>query len=314
MKRYIISESQLRFIKEQSVIGAQGKGSVVPSFFPDRSQKIKSYKCVPQTMNTFVNYVVDNKDSLMKKLKIDYKTLILLSKVSIGIIGRESKFGSSTETSDNFSEMLRGVGLGSLIDWALEKKYGKNKTQSLGNAQFTPEAWKRYGLDKSVGDYNSSFNSVKQGLGALFSLTNRYKKALNNGLRPEPSVNPILSNYGVIKGIDGTGNHALDMAILSHNMPETKTLYPYCKTNHPLYAASCKYTKISPFEKQKSFDPNSSLLQKVKDPKLKKFPGELTVNQSAIMPNYFPNLQGPNHTAIGYVEEVAEYVKTFDCF
>lgn len=313
MKRYILSESQLKFLQEQSVAGAPGMGSVVPAFFPERSQKIKSYKCVPQTMNTFVNYVVDNKDSLMKKLKIDYQTLILLTKVSLGIIGRETKFGSYTETSDQFSEMLRGAGLGSLIDWAF-KKYGNNRTQSLGDAQFTPEAWKRYGLDKSIGDYDSSFNSVKQGLAALFSLTNRYKRALKNGLKPEPSVNPILSNYGLIKKIDGMGNNALDMAILSHNMTETKTLYPYCKTNHPLYAAPCMYTKISPFQKQESFDPNSALLQKVKDPKLKKFPGELTVNQSEIIPNYFPNLRGPNHSAIGYVEEVSKYVKTFNCF
>lgn len=313
MKRYVLSESQLKFLQEQSVVGAPNGGSVVPAFFPERLQKIKSYKCVPQTMNTFVNYVVDNKDSLMKKLKIDYETLILLTKVSIGIIGRESKFGSSTEISDQFSEMIRGVGLGSLIDWAI-KKYANGKPQSLGDAQFTPEAWKRYGLDKSIGDYDSSFNSVKQGLGTLFSLNNRYRKALKNGLKPEPSVNPILSNYGLIKKIDGTGNHALNMSILSHNMTETKTLYPYCKTNHPLYAAPCIFSKISPFQKQESFDPNSKLLQKVKDPELKKFPGELTVNQSEIIPNYFPNLRGPDHSAIGYVEEVSRYLKTFNCF
>lgn len=312
MKRYVISESQLRFIQEQGMIGNSGV-NVVQSFFPERLPKIKSYECVPQKMNTFVNYVVDNKDSLMKKLKIDYKTLILLTKVSLGIIGRESKFGSFTETSDTFSEMLRGVGLGSLIDWAF-KKYANNRTQSLGVGQFTPEAWKRYGLDKSIGDYDSSFNSVKQGLGVLFSLTDRYKRALKNGLKPEPSVNPILSNYGVIKKIDGMGNNALDMAILSHNMTETKTLYPYCKTNHPLYAAPCRSAKISPFQNKESFNPNSKLLKKVKDPKLKRFPGELTVNQSEIIPNYFPNLRGPNHTAIGYVEEVSKYVKTFNCF
>jgi hypothetical protein len=181
---------------------------------------------------------------LMKKLNLDYKTLILLTKASIGIIGRESKFGEFTEKSDTFSETLRGAGLGSLVDWGIKKIYGKNKTQSLGLGQFTPETWKRYGLDKTIGDYNSSFNSINQGLGVLYSLSYRYKKALTNGLKQEPSVNPVLMKYGLLSKINGTGNHALDMSILSHNMPEEKTLFPYCTTNHPLYSSPCNKSKI----------------------------------------------------------------------
>lgn len=317
MKKIIkLTESDLinivkRVLKEQSVIGAPNYGTTnsQPPTKPN-----KTYSCLPGDTSLFVDYVISHKNLLMKKLNLDYKTLILLTKASVGIMGRETKFGNYTENTDSFSEILRGVGLGSLVNWGLKKRYGKNGSQSLGVAQFTPETWKRYGLDKSIGDYDSSLGLVSQGLGALYSIFNRYKKALSNGLKPEPSVNPILKKYGIIQQIKGTGNHALDMSILGHNMPEQKTIYPYCTTNHPLYAAPCRYSKISPFKSQESFNPKSALLQKVTDPKLKKFPGELTVNQSKIIPNYFPNLKGPNHSGIGYVEEVAKYIKNFNCF
>jgi len=327
MKKKIIKliESDLinivkRVLKEQSVAGAPNMGMTNKPqawetlTYATPKKTIKTYSCVQENINTFVNYVIDNKNLLMKKLNIDYKNLISLTKVSIGIIGRETKFGDNTEIADTFSETLRGFGLGSLIDWGIKKYYGEDKTQSLGAAQFTPKTWKIYGLDKSIGDYNSSFNIINQGLGVLYSLTNRYKKALANGLKPEPSVNPILTKYGIIDEIDGTGNHALDMSILSHNMPEQKTIYPYCATNHPLYAAPCNKTTVKPYQSKESFNPNSKLLQKVTNPNLKKYPGELTVNQSKIIPNYFPNLSGPNHTGIGYVEEVSNYMKTFNCF
>jgi hypothetical protein len=97
-------------------------------------------------------------------------------------------------------------------------------------------------------------------------------------------------------------------------MPEQKTIYPYCTTNHPLYAAPCRNTKISPFKSKEKFNPESALLSKVTDPKLKNFPGVLTVNTSDIIPNYFPNLGGPKHTGIGYVEEVAKYINSYNCF
>jgi len=315
MKKVIkLTESDLinivkRVLNEQSVIGAPNYGTM-----SEPKKIVKNYSCVPDSVNLFVDYVMTNKNLLMKKLNIDYKTLILLTKASIGIMGRETKFGSYTESSDTFSETLRGIGLGSLVDWGLKKRYGENASQSLGISQFTPQAWKRYGLDKSIGDYDSSLGLISQGLGTLYSLTNRYKRALSNGLNPEPSVNPILKKYGVIQHIKGTGNHALDMSILSHNMPEQKTIYPYCTTNHPLYAAPCRNTKISPFKSKEKFNPNSALLSKVTDPKLKNFPGVLTVNTSDIIPNYFPNLGGPKHSGIGYVEEVAKYISSYNCF
>jgi hypothetical protein len=97
-------------------------------------------------------------------------------------------------------------------------------------------------------------------------------------------------------------------------MPEEKTLFPYCTTNHPLYSSPCNKSKTTPYKNQESFNPNSKLLQKIKDPNLKKFPGEITVNQNDRIPNFFPNLKGPNHSAIGYVEEVSNYIKSYNCF
>ena len=315
MKKVIrLKESDLkniikRVLKEQSVVGAPNYGTI--QLHPTKETTF--YGCVPGNLSLFVDYVMSNKKLLMKKLNLDSKNLILLTKASLGIIGRESKFGNYTEGWDTFSETLRGIGLGSLVDWGLKKNMEiVNKVQVLDN--LLKILGKTYGLDKSIGDYNSSFNVINQGLGVLYTLSNRYKRALSNGLKTEPSVNPILSKYGLIGKIKGTGNHALDMAILSHNMPEEKTLYTYCTTNHPLYAGPCNKSKVNPYKTKEAFNPKSKILMKVTDPNLKKFPGELTVNQSGVISNYFPNLGGPGHSGLGYVEEVATFMKSFNCF
>ena len=322
MKVIKLTESDItRIVKKvlsEQVIPGLGSYNPTPRVpKPSEKKPIKTFSCVPSNLSAFVSYVITNSQMLMKNMNIDYKTLILLTKASIGIIGRETKFGTFQTKGDVASEMLRGAGAGSLVDWGMKvyrEVRGNSKSQSLGLAQFRPEAWKEYGLDKLVGDYNQSFDAVSQGLATLYSLSSRYKKALTNQLTTNPSVNPVLSQYGIIDNINGTGNHALDMSILSHNMAEDKTIIRYCKTNHPLYAAPCSKTVYSPFEKKESFNPNAPLLQKVKDPKLKQFPGQLTVNRTEVIPNFFPNLKGEKHSAIGYVEEVANYMKSYNCF
>jgi hypothetical protein len=309
-----ITESELLEIIEKIIHEQTGPGITSNTKLDSTKKTVKGYSCVPENLKLFVDYVITNQSTLMKELNVDFPTLTLLTKASIGIIGRESKFGQFIESSDVFSERLRSAGLGSIIDWGMKKIYGPERTQSLGIGQFTPSAWKKYGLDKSIGDYDKSFNEISQGLGVLYSLTTRYKKALSNGLKTNPSVNPILSKYGIVKNINGTGNHALDMAILGHNMPEQSTIYPYCKTNHELYMAPCFKTKHSPYTNPSSFDPNNTLLQKVKDPKLKQFPGELIVKKNEVVDGFFPNLRGPKHTGIGYVEEVNGYMNSLNCF
>ena len=124
MKIIKLTESDLinivkRVLEEQSVAGAPNYGTMSG---PTNIEK--TYSCVPDNVNLFVDYVITNKNLLMKKLNLDYKTLILLTKASVGIMGRETKFGNYTENTDTYSEILRGVGLGSLVNWGLKKRYG----------------------------------------------------------------------------------------------------------------------------------------------------------------------------------------------
>jgi hypothetical protein len=284
------------------------------------------YKCVPEDLRVFASYAMDNAERYTKLLSVDLATYKLLVKSSLGIIGRETKFGKTEEFSDQASEFLRSkMNMGDFINWGLETvnkigtKYGEitgkkfsNKTQSLGLGQFTPETWKQYKLDKTIGDFDDSFDTTKQGLAVLYTLALRYKKALASGLKKEPSVNPVLKKYLGVE-IKGTGNNALDLAIVGHNMGEG-VLTKWCETSHPLYASPIKKKEHRPYAKESSFDPEkSAVLKAVKDPKLKKFPGTLKVYQDKVIPNFFPNLKGPEHTAIGYVEEVAKYMKNFNC-
>lgn len=273
------------------------------------------YTCVPPQFIPFVNYIVQQKSKLAKQLGVDEKMVVYLAKLSLGIMFRETKLGSFTEWNDTAQEILRTFGLGFVADTVIKYGYGPGKTASLGHGQFKPETWTKYGLDKKVGDYNGSFNATSQGLGILYMLTANYKEGLSVGLKTSPSQNPILKKYGIITQIDGTGNNALDLAIISHNMTKSKTLVKYCTTNHELYAAPCGLKNYTPFTSQSSFNPNSTLLSKVTNPNIKKFPGTLTVNQSNVIENYFPNLKGPiRTTSLGYLKEVVTNSKTYNCF
>jgi len=277
----------------------------------------KKFPCVPQKVLPFVEYVSQNTEELKKKLGIDLSTLLLLTKASLGIIGRETKFGENWKVSDLAFEIARDeLKLGPLIDWTFQKintTSGKKLSKSLGIAQITSDFWSKYGLEQKIGPYDKSFNSKDQGLAVLYGLAERYKSALQTGLKKEPSVNPVLQKYGVIKGIAGTGNNALDLSILGHNMGD-EVITQWCKTSHPLYAAPKNgKSKYSPFNSQESFNPKSKLLVKVQDKNLKKFPGELEVKMDELIPNFFPNLKGPSHTAIGYVETVSKFMKQFSC-
>jgi len=293
--------------------------------YGEKTSVQKYEACVPSILKPFIIYVMTNKDSIIKKSGVDEKTFMQMVKASIGIIGRETKYGNYTETSDNVSEWLRSNGLGGLINLGIDatnkvrKTLGKNNiTQSLGLAQFTPETWEQYGLSKLIGPYDKSFTSIGQGLGTMFKLNAEYKNALKAGLNPAvPSQNQILQKNGIINTINGTGNNALDAAIVTHNMTANKLLTKYCTTNNPLYAAPCNLSTYAPFDNEQSFNKNKStkLINSAKvDQKYKNFPGTLTVNTNEVLPGYFPNLKGPNHTAIGYLEEVVGNMSTLNCF
>jgi hypothetical protein len=294
--------------------------------FPERfvRQEFSFEKCVPIGAKRFIVYAIANKEKIMTTAALNEYTFTILVKAAIGIMGRETKFGGYTEKYDRYAETLRSNHLGSLADgiitvynWYRRKKGKGPMTQSLGSAQFTPETWDSYGLDKLVGPYDTSLGEIKQGLGTFYKLAVEFKKAIKNELSDGESQNQILQKYGVIKKINGTGHHTIDVAIVSHNMPAEKLAIKYCTTNNPLYAAPCNSSTYTPFDSEASFFQNkpSALLNKASvDPKYKGFPGTLTVNRGDILQGYFPNLKGPNHTAIGYLEEVAGYMNSMTCF
>lgn len=258
------------------------------------------FKCLPSDVKVFGNYVANNKQKLMNDLKVDATTLLLLSKAAMGIIGRETTFGEGTEFKDDATEFLINWGLGIIPKTAqagwnkVRQMMGKDKQQmSLGAAQFTEDTWNSYGLDKKVGPYENSFNALKQGIGALHRINDDYKRAIKIGAGTGPSVNPIAVKQGKIKSIDGTGNNAMDLAIVSHNM--SGLIDKWCQTNDPNYAGPCGQSEYQPFPTSK------------KDFKLK-------VYQDKPLANYFPNKGSGQLTSIGYLEEVANYIKKFDCF
>ena len=283
---------------------------------------IKSkYPCVPEKLQPFILYLMSNLSKIEKILGLNKATILFLAKYALGIIGRESQYGEYNPNTDSASETMRSIGLGLLPDAIIGTRnlfYKTKKSQSLGYAQFTPDAWESYGLDKSIGSYNDSFNAISQGLGALYRLVADYKLALKIGLKQEPSVNPMVKKYmGDGNNIKGTGNNALDFAIVAHNMGNDK-IKRYCTTSHELYAAPCDSSTYPPFKKEESFNQYKKTGNFINSPtipeKLKKFPGVLKVNQGSPILNYFPNLAAANHTAFGYVNDVAKNSEKFNCF
>lgn len=257
------------------------------------------FDCLPAGVQAFANYVVKNSEKLTKDLGVDKNTLLVMAKAAMGIIGRETSFGEGTDFKDDAVEYLTNLGLG-FIPQGLQTGYntikglagGSKQQMSLGAAQFTRDTWNTYGLDKKIGPYDQNFSALKQGLGTIYRINSDYQKALQTGNGQGPSVNPIAVRQGKIKSINGTGNNALDLAIVSHNMPGL--IKKWCQTNDPNYAGPCDQQIFLPFpESKKDF--------------------KLTVYQDKPIVNYFPNKGSGKLTSIGYLEEVAKYINKFEC-
>jgi hypothetical protein len=236
----------------------------------------------------------------MKELQVDEKTLLIMAKAAMGIIGRESTFDTGTEFKDEASEFLMSVGLGFIPQgfqsvWNVGRKLKGQEPQqmSLGPAQFTKDTWNNYGLDKKIGPYDESFNMINQGLGALHRLNDDYKLALKTETGTGPSVNPIAVRQGKIKSLNGTGNNALDLAIVTHNM--AGLINKWCETSDPNYAGPCNQKVYQPYKTTK--------------PELK-----VNVYTDKQIVNYFPNKGSAGLTSIGYLEEVAGSINKFNCF
>lgn len=304
-----------RILDEQSVVGAPNYGTVQTN----RTDKVKQQKssddikfekdyfCVPKQTKPFIQYLVKNWPKLIRDYNMKWSELTQYAKIAIGLMKRESDYGTNEDILDWGSRILYNVGLGSLVP----------SNVSSGAAQFTKDTWNRYGLDKKIGNYDDSLDVIKQGLGSIYRIKQDYDQAIKNGIPTTPSTNEILQKYGIISQIDGTGNAALDRAIIAHNYPGTKALVKYCKTSFPLIARPCIETTATPFKNESDWqDFKNSKLFKASNSvsQYPKNPGTIKVYQNQPIPNYFPNLYSGKQTALGYVEEVAAVMKSLDCF
>ena len=131
-------------------------------------------------------------------------------KTALGIIGRETTFG----TSERYKY------LGPLKQ--LWQKVGGDS--SVGYAQIRPETAKDVGIPvddlyTTIGSLRAAYNIVK----------NNYDKLIGIGY----SQNQPSSNFK-----EGTGNAALDMAIATFNLGQSY-ITPYCETTDPKIKGKC---------------------------------------------------------------------------
>lgn len=203
----------------------------------------------------------------LKKLKKDgYDSLLL--KASLGIIGRESTFGDSKRyiLLNPIKTAMGDLGIG---------------TPSSGYGQVSSTKAKELGID--VFDLNSPEGS----LSAVYKiLKNNYEKAISVGYsKTSPS-----SNFS-----KGTGNAALDLAIMAYNSGAGKIM-KYCDVQGSKLKRSCSLAGKSV-----------------------EIGGEKHTVQNKVSSNYLPNYKTERWdkveiTSHGYVEEVATWMKKMSCF
>lgn len=287
--KIIISEKQYSQLTE--VISEQGFGGAAGIVGTPQSTPTNSkYPCLPNDkLSPFIYYIQKNKNNICSKLGISPTFLLTLTKVSIGIMKRESDFGLSVSATGEH-----------LLDWFDDTFLSKNlkktgKLGSVGPAQFRYETWKNLDMEKK---FNMDRNNLRQitgaGLGTITLLVNNYRKAISAGYSNNTrSVNPFLKK----KGIEflSTNNAALDMAIVSHNM---EIIQKYCYTSSPTLAGPCDKPTYEPYKK------GSSEYNKY---------GELKVYQNKPIKDYFPNKKFSKQTAIGYLEEVVKVMNSLNC-
>ena len=251
-----------KVLNEQSVVSTSKPKPVTP----------KGFECVPKL---FAPSVAELKNK-------GYNPLFL--KIALGVIGRESGFGSGNRF--NYLNPLK----------TLLSNLGINA--SVGYGQIKPETAKQYGMN--VDDLNTA-------LGALTTVYNvlidNFKKAKQVGYSGSPSA---------VK--NGTGNSALDIAIVAFNAGIDK-IVKYCETSNPNIKRDCKYAGKVLQEQSGSADLNANRLNKQQ---LAAAKNKITVYNKPVV-DYIPNfktnrLDGVAITSHGYVQEVANKIKNYTCF
>lgn len=157
---------------------------------------LSPFQCVPRTFQYPVKELKEKK----------YNSYFL--KAALGIIGRESDFGSS----DRFTYLNPLKSL-----WA-----HLGGQTSVGYAQVKPETAENLGF--SVSDLNTAIGALKA---ATAVVINNYERAKSIGYTNNPS-----------NVTNGTGNAKLDMAIIGFNLGPSK-IVKYCETNDPNKKRPC---------------------------------------------------------------------------
>lgn len=272
MKNYFITESQLSRLTEKIVneqpynFNRNINYSDTPAAMTAgiiRQQKIQNevglaldkLQCVPKLFQLPIHFQKkQNKNNL-------------LLKAALGVIGRESDFGSS----DRFAYLNPLKTL-----WA----YVGGQT-SVGPGQIKPETAAQFNL--GVSELNTAAGSLQ---GVYKILNENYNKAALKGYGSSPSSN--------LK--DGTGNSALDIAIVAFNAGANK-IVEYCETSNPNIKRDCALAGTT-----EKLDDGTEI--KITNKKVK---------------NYIPNFKtkrwdGVNISSHGYVKEVANNIKKYGCF
>lgn len=269
MKNYYITESQLSILTKNII---EEQSSVVSKVPTKVIQNINKLECVPLLF----------RPAVLELKNKNYNPLFL--KTALGIIGRESDFGSSDRYS--YLNPLKSL-------WG----YVGGQT-SIGYGQIKPETAKEFGLD--IDDLNTAVGALK---GVYSIVVKNYNLARSTGYNAAPT-----SNFK-----DGTGNAALDMAIAAFNAGPQK-IVKYCETNDPNVKRNCKYAGQLV---EQGFGGAAGI---VGTPNSTIQPGKTkyTVTDKLVQ-NYLPNFKtsrwdGVDISTHGYVKEVAQTIKKLNCF
>lgn len=260
-----------KVLREQSVIGAPNQGIINTNYEWDK--KMLKYSCIPFILRPHAIELIEK--------GVDKKLL----KAAIGVIGRETDYGTSLRYfAKTFGRFIADIMKSDPIHPYISQQ-GKKLRDKLGSsegiAQMKPDTAKRFGVDAKT---------VEGALvGAYRYLKNSYKIAKSVGY---DSTSPS-SNYG-----KGTGDAALDISIVGYNQGEG-AIKKYCETSDPKKKNDCK---------------NAGKTVKLK------FGPEVKVYNKPVK-NYLPYYKSSNKhhytgllTSWGYVKEVSEKMKSLSCF
>lgn len=220
------------------------------------------------------------KPSISQLIKKGYNPLLL--KAALGMIGRETSYGNSLRYK--ILSPLKNIGAYLGFDTSAGLAQMKNSTKESLNIK-------------------EDINTVTGALIAIYKFLDRsYKKAIQEGYSTsQPSTTPKTS----------TGNAALDISIASYNIGFGR-IVKYCKTDDPNIKRPCsKAGKI--VEQSVVGAPNMGVTGQKSNPNDNVKKTKFKVSNELVK-NYLPNIPINKLTTYGYVDEVANRIKGFNCF